>query len=400
MGQIIFEEIGDPQCVEVIQFEELGTQGIPGESAYQYAIRTGMFVGTEVEFYDRVVNEPIAAANAANQAAENANTAAGNVGDAVNAAFTSAQSADLAAQNANQAAADTILATDQAILATQDAVQAVIDSDAATDSATQAANNANSAASNANTAKDATILATEAANTAKDSANTAATDATDKAALANTATANANTATNNANQATSEAISAKNAANTAAYAATNVVTKSPQAMAMGQSFVYDWGNTTETSSFKGTLYTVVDGFKTVPNSLLRLSASFDITFRAGTSDVSNNVFLGFVKDVNNYLEIQINRSTITVNQMLSGAKTKLSSYNQPINVMRTDIRNFIIKIEQDSLTGNFSIIVFGATANYFYQANLPSITLAQGADYNKIGVKSVGSGNVDFVIYQ
>lgn len=164
MGQIIFEEIGDPQCVEVIQFEELGTQGLAGESAYQYAIRTGMFVGTEAEFYDRIVTQPIAAANAANQAAENANTAAGNVGDAVNAAFTSAQSADLAAQNANQAAADTIIATDQAILATQDAVQAVTYANDATYNATQAANNANSAASNANTAKDATILATEAAN--------------------------------------------------------------------------------------------------------------------------------------------------------------------------------------------------------------------------------------------
>ena len=164
MGQIIISEIGNPSCTQVINFQDIGAQGIPGESAYQYAIRTGMFVGTEAEFYNHVITEPINAAVAANQAAENANTAAGNVGDAVNAAFTSAQSADLAAQNANQAAADTILATDQAILATQDAVQAVTYANDATYNATQAASNANTKASEANAAKDATIAATEAAN--------------------------------------------------------------------------------------------------------------------------------------------------------------------------------------------------------------------------------------------
>lgn len=209
MGQIIISEIGNPSCTQVINFQDIGARGIPGESAYQYAIRTGMFVGTEVEFYDRVVNEPIVAANAANQAAENANTAAGNVGDAVNAAFTSAENADLAAQNANQAAAATILATDQAILATQDAAQAATNATAATDSATQAANSANSAASNANAAKDATILATTEANAAKDSANTAASGANAAKNLANDA---ANLANTRATEANASAISANSAA--------------------------------------------------------------------------------------------------------------------------------------------------------------------------------------------
>lgn len=164
MGQIIISEIGNPSCTQVINFQDIGAQGIPGESAYQYAIRTGMFVGTQEQFYNHVITEPINAAVAANQAAENANTAAANVGGAVDAALASAESADLAAQNANQAAADTNQAIYQAVIATQDAAQAVIDADAAAYSATQAANSANSAASNANTAKDATILATEAAN--------------------------------------------------------------------------------------------------------------------------------------------------------------------------------------------------------------------------------------------
>lgn len=166
MGQIIFEEIGNPSCTQVINFQDIGAQGIPGESAYQYAIRTGMFVGTEVEFYDRVVNEPIAAANAANQAAENANTAASNVGDAVATALASAGSADLAAQNANQAIENTVFATSQAVLATQDAAQAVTYANDATYNANQAASNANTKAAEANAAKDATIVATAAANLA------------------------------------------------------------------------------------------------------------------------------------------------------------------------------------------------------------------------------------------
>lgn len=209
MGQLIFEEIGDPQCVEVIQFEELGTQGLAGESAYQYAIRTGMFVGTEVEFYDRVVTEPMAASDAANQAAENADTAAENVGSAVSAALTSAETANLAALNANQATAATNEAIGQAMLATQDAAQAVIDADAATYSATQATNSANSAAINANAAKDATIIATAAANTAKDSATTAASGANAAKNLANDA---ANLANTKAIEANAAAISANSAA--------------------------------------------------------------------------------------------------------------------------------------------------------------------------------------------
>lgn len=209
MGQIIFQEIGSPLPPQIINFQDIGAKGIPGESAYQYAIRTGMFVGSEVEFYDRVVNEPISAANAANQAAENANTAASNVGDAVDAALESAENADLAAQNANQASNDAVFATSQAVLATQDAAQAVTYANDATYIANQAASNANTKAAEANAAKDATIVATAAANTAKDSANTAASGANAAKDSANTA---ANLADTRATEANAAAISATSAA--------------------------------------------------------------------------------------------------------------------------------------------------------------------------------------------
>lgn len=200
MEQIIFEEIGDPQCVEVIQFEELGTQGIPGESAYQYAIRTGMFVGTEVEFYSKTIDEPIAAAIVATNAAQLATQAAQNVGSAITDATNAATLANEKAILADNAAQ---YADDAAQLANQEAA-----------SATAAA----LAANNSATATDA----------AKDAANLAATNANDKAALANSASQSANTAAALANTAVTNANTARDSANTAAA---NANTKAGEASA-------------------------------------------------------------------------------------------------------------------------------------------------------------------------
>lgn len=191
MGQLIFEEIGDPQCTEIIKFEELGAQGLRGESSYAYAIRTGMFVGTEAEFYSKTIDEPIAAAIVATDAAQLATQAAQNVGSAITDATNAATLANEKAILADNAAQ---YADDAAQLANQEAA-----------SATAAA----LAANNSATATDA----------AKDAANSAATNANDKAALANSASQSANTAASLANTAVTNANTARDSANTAAVLA-------------------------------------------------------------------------------------------------------------------------------------------------------------------------------------
>lgn len=214
INEIIITENNE---IIIIQIADLGDKGLPGQSAYQYAIDNGLFVGTIEEWYASLTEgseEAIQAAQSANQAAANANLAAQNVGSAItdanNAATIANNNAILAgnaAQSANQAAT---LANQEAASATAAALAAnssVTATNDAKDAANLAATNANdkaaianSAASSANNAALAANNAVIATNIAKDAANLAATNANSAKDAANLATINATNAATNANQ--------------------------------------------------------------------------------------------------------------------------------------------------------------------------------------------------------
>lgn len=173
--------------------------------------------------------------------------------------------------------------------------------------------------------------------------------------------------------------------------------KSPLGMALGYSFIENWGNTGENQTYKGDPYVLLGGFKSFDVALNRVT--INLTFRPGSSDGSNNFYVALMKDADNYLEININRSTVNFSKVISGVKTNLLSQNQPIGILRGDVRSFELKIAKDgSGTGSWIFTAFGSTVNAFITNGISEITDSE--NYTKIGFKSVSSGDADFIIYK
>jgi hypothetical protein len=173
--------------------------------------------------------------------------------------------------------------------------------------------------------------------------------------------------------------------------------KSPLGMALGYSFIENWGNTGENQTYKGDPYVLLGGFKSFDVALNRVT--INLTFRPGSSDGSNNFYVALMKDADNYLEININRSTVNFSKVISGVKTNLLSQTQPIGILRVDVRSFELKITKDSSgTGSWTFTAFGSTVNAFITNGISEITDSE--NYTKIGFKSVSSGDADFIIYK
>lgn len=173
--------------------------------------------------------------------------------------------------------------------------------------------------------------------------------------------------------------------------------KSPLGMALGYSFIENWGNTGENQTYKGDPYVLLGGFKSFDVALNRVT--INLTFRPGSSDGSNNFYVALMKDADNYLEININRSTVNFSKVISGVKTNLLSQTQPIGILRGDVRSFELKITKDaSGTGSWAFTAFGSTVNAFITNGISEITDSE--NYTKIGFKSVSSGDADFIIYK
>jgi len=173
--------------------------------------------------------------------------------------------------------------------------------------------------------------------------------------------------------------------------------KSPLGMALGYSFIENWGNTGENQTYKGDPYVLLGGFKSFDVALNRVT--INLTFRPGSSDGSNNFYVALMKDADNYLEININRSTVNFSKVISGVKTNLLSQTQPIGILRGDVRSFELKIAKDgSGTGSWIFTAFGSTVNAFITNGISEITDSE--NYTKIGFKSVSSGDADFIIYK
>jgi hypothetical protein len=197
----------------------LGKQGVPGESAYEYAIRTGAFVGSQEQWYNsltapaqlavQTVTDVNIAKNATIQATQNALTATSQLEAIVNEAGTAIENANDATQNTVIATAQTVQAKQATISATELTIQATIQVNNARDNATTATIQANNAADLANDVAVATDVAK--------AASIAATQLSSEATVAtNNARDNAVTATANANTATTQANTARDAANVAA----------------------------------------------------------------------------------------------------------------------------------------------------------------------------------------
>jgi hypothetical protein len=273
MMQILVEENTEIFIIEVV---DLAEQGVPGESAYEYAIRTGAFVGNQEQWYNsltapaqlavQTVTDVNIAKNATIQATQNALTATSQLEAIVNEAGTAIENANDATQNTVIATAQTVQAKQATISATELTIQATIQVNNARDNATTATIQANNAADLANdvavatdVAKAASIAATQlsseatvatnnardnavtatanantattAANTARDAAIIAATNASSVSAVTETvrlatitARDNAVTATANANTATTAANTARDSANVAATNASSIST--------------------------------------------------------------------------------------------------------------------------------------------------------------------------------
>ena len=173
--------------------------------------------------------------------------------------------------------------------------------------------------------------------------------------------------------------------------------KSPLGMALGYSFIENWGNTGENQTYKGDPYVLLGGFKSFDVALNRVT--INLTFRPGSSDGSNNFYVALMKDADNYLEININRATVNFSKVISGVKTNLLSQTQPIGILRGDVRSFELKIAKDgSGTGSWIFTAFGSTVNAFITNGISEITDSE--NYTKIGFKSVSSGDADFIIYK
>lgn len=173
--------------------------------------------------------------------------------------------------------------------------------------------------------------------------------------------------------------------------------KSPLGMALGYSFIENWGNTGENQTYKGDPYVLLGGFKSFDVAVNRFT--INLTFRPGASDISNNFYVALMKDADNYLEININRSTVNFSKVISGVKTNLLSQSQPIGILRGEVRSFELKITKDSSgTGSWTFTAFGSTVNAFITNGISEITDSE--NYTKIGFKSVSSGDADFIIYK
>jgi hypothetical protein len=170
--------------------------------------------------------------------------------------------------------------------------------------------------------------------------------------------------------------------------------KSFLGMRSGFSFVTNWGNSGESQSYNGDVYTLIDGFKTMPfNS--STNARIDLTFRPGSSG-SQTIFFALIKDANNYVEIQINRITATVSSVLNGVRTTIGSQSFTTGNLRNDVRSLEIKFQFDSGTNSWFFVVFGSGISFFTSTATANVALI--SEMTRIGVKAINTGNVDFVI--
>jgi hypothetical protein len=122
-----------------------------GMSAYQYAVESGLFSGTEEEFAQYLGNiENVT--NACEEATESTIAAKDNAVQATANAIAAKEAAESATANATQATADANTATNNAVQATEATNEAIARAESATNEATQATANAKTATANANTA--------------------------------------------------------------------------------------------------------------------------------------------------------------------------------------------------------------------------------------------------------
>jgi hypothetical protein len=317
------------------------------------------------------------------------------------------QEAVKAAISAEEARLSSIAASDSEQVATEKAAQTLEDAASALASkvdAESAATASDVSATDSQNAKElsvaAKVIAIEEAGksfvSAGESAGSAAAAAASSALITNKAEVNITTAGNilRADGTLFKSISeVEFLRNSAAFA------KSFPAMFMGFSFLENWGKTNENQSYRGDTYTIIDGFKTMPVSVLEGHINGRVTFRVAASDNSTFVQVSFMADANNYFQIEFNRRFVTISQKLNGVLTTLlqKDLTSTFGLLRNDLRTFEFDITRDNSSNNIyriNIVVKGQFITFE-----TSSEVFQFASLNKFGIRSISSGNVDFITF-
>jgi hypothetical protein len=104
-------------------------------------------------------------------------------------------------------------------------------------------------------------------------------------------------------------------------------------------------------------------------------------------------------DANNYFQIEFNRRFVIISQKLNGVLTSLLQKDliSAFGSLRNDLRTFEFDITRDNASNNFyriNIVVKGQFISF-----LTTTEVFPFASLNKFGIKSINSGNVDFITF-